>query len=949
MSLLRYAASGVVRNRRRTFSSILGVLLAITFIAGTFIAIDSSTRATLDATLNAAGGDYTYSAYPPSSASPSSSQGNGSDLRVAFAAVSGVEDVSVYQQVTSFMGPTYVANAADPANLSTPMGRMEGIDPYHLPYQFRQATISGSILLPNGSAAVDTQTASMIHAKVGDPILLEYQEWNGSGPTTIPINHTLTFTLGATVDLTSSSSPYYPGPIYGPYPGYYGSVFAVNLRDLPGILTSLNLTRYNSVVLQGEIWIDRNRFVDPYDLTSTTFQLTRLDRSLSEALVAAGYNGNVNDNLSYALQSFSNLILVERIEFLLLSFPVILLGLYLGAVGVDLGHAERRRELGVLKTRGASRRQVALLLVLESLLGGFLATVLGLIFGLGLSRLLIGVVTPFGASASYEVVTLTPETIILVTILSTIFMGIVSYRSARRTASLPIIETLRYYAPGETRVHYTPGWDIAMLAYAVLVYVVYWYMLSSPSNFFIFMIGAILVASLPLAPILLIIGSVRLMTRSTGKVYEKMSRVLRPFAKNLEHVISRNLSRNPRRSSNIAIIIALGLAFGVFITCTFASQQAILTESVRASLGADLAADVPFAADPSLLSGLGSNLSAIPGVAGVTHVQPVSAQISLIGSSVYPSVVALDPSSYFSVTNPASFFFENPSSAAAAQTVLATPGEVLITGNLARDGALQVGDPLLLTVNTYANGTQGSVSQQVTIGGIVRFLPGTSSGGFYGAVPAPDAVYGSTVTLGKLIDASASSGIYYSSGNRYLISLQPGADWKTVKAEVLSLGFPVVTSYQEQLNQLSANPSTGSLLGFMEMEIAFIVVILTAGLGLIVYAASLERTVEFAGITARGSSSWQTAALLVGEAFVIMAIGVLTGVGVGLLTGYLSTSVTTPVYGGGELIIPTLFVFPADAWLLVLVAPAAMLGTAVLVSWRIARMNVARVLKMRGG
>ncbi len=58
MGLLRFALSDVIRSRRRTFSSVLGVLLAVTFIAGTFIAIDSSTRATLDALLVGVPGDF---------------------------------------------------------------------------------------------------------------------------------------------------------------------------------------------------------------------------------------------------------------------------------------------------------------------------------------------------------------------------------------------------------------------------------------------------------------------------------------------------------------------------------------------------------------------------------------------------------------------------------------------------------------------------------------------------------------------------------------------------------------------------------------------------------------------------------------------------------------------------------------------------------------------------
>ncbi len=944
MSLLRYAGSGILRNRRRTFSSILGVLLAVTFVAGTFIAIDSSTRATLDASLQSIQGDFSYYAYPLSTGPQyTPGQSNGTDLRDAMAAVPGVEDASVYRQVNSYSGGLLLSNPTDPVNTTAYIGSMLAVDPYHLPYQLRQATVSGSTLLPNGTLLLDTQTANQIRAKLGDSLNLTYQQWNGTGVTNI----SMLFTLGGIATLSSTYG--YGGPVYGPYPPYYGSLVAFNLRDLDWVVNRLNLTNAYSSQIQGEVWIDRARFVDPYDLSATTFRLTRLDRQLTQAMIAAGYTGSVNDNISPAIQTFSSLILFQRIEYLLLSFPVILLGLYLGAVGVDLGHAERRRELGVLKTRGASRRQVALLLILESLLGGFVATVLGLLFGVALSRVLIGVVTPFGASAAYGVVTLTPDTIIIVAILSTLFMGIVSYRSARRTASLPIIETLRYYAPGETRIQYSPTLDILMIGYSVFVYILYFYITSNASNFFIFMIGSLFLITLPVTPILLIVGSVRLMTRSTGRVYEWTTRLIRPFAKNLEYVVSRNLSRNPRRSSNIAIIIALGLAFGVFIMSSLGSQQAVQQASLRASIGADMSVSIPFTSNGSADLGFPSNLSKVSGVAAIAHVLPLNVLVSpgvMYGSA---SVFSLDPTTYFSVAQPAPYFFEDPASEAGAQAVLATPGQVLITGQFARDAALQVGDSLYLSATTYPNGTPQTVSLTATIGGIVRFLPGTYNGFFYGSATAPDEVYGSNQTFAKLIAATEGAGFYYSSSDRFLVSLQPGADWKTVKADVLALGSADVLVYQEQLDQINNNAFTGSFLGFIRMEIAFIVVILTAGLGLIIYAASLERTVEFAGITARGSSGWQTAGLLVGEAFVIMLLGVLMGLVVGLITGYLSVSITTPSFTGAEPIVPNLFVFPLEALLLVILAPAAMLGTTILVAWRIAKMNVARVLKMRGG
>jgi ABC-type lipoprotein release transport system permease subunit len=353
---------------------------------------------------------------------------------------------------------------------------------------------------------------------------------------------------------------------------------------------------------------------------------------------------------------------------------------------------------------------------------------------------------------------------------------------------------------------------------------------------------------------------------------------------------------------------------------------------------ANASADAVFAA----------NLSKVSGIAGVTHVLPVSAMVSPSAANT-PNVYAIDPSSYFAVAQPASFYFEDPGNEAATQQVLATDGQVLVTGQFAKDAAIQIGDSLILSTTTYPNGTPVSDSVTVQVGGIVRFLPGTFNGYFFGFGAAPDEVYGSYATLGKLIAAQEASGLGYTGSDRFLAALQPEADWKTVKADIFALGSTKVEIYQEDLILITSNPLFSSFLGFARMEIAFIVVILTAGLALIIYAASLERTVEFAGITARGSSGWQTASLLVGEAFSITLIGVAVGLSVGLLAGYLSVSLTYGGISGMESMIPNLFVFPPDGLLFLVLAPAAMLGTTIVVAWRIARMNVARVLKMRSG
>src|SRR2546427_2297838 len=126
---------------------------------------------------------------------------------------------------------------------------------------------------------------------------------------------------------------------------------------------------------------------------------------------------------------------------------------------------------------------------------------------------------------------------------------------------------------------------------------------------------------------------------------------------------------------------------------------------------------------------------------------------------------------------------------------------------------------------------------------------------------------------------------------------------------------------------------------------AFMLVILTAGLGVILYAATLERDVELAAIRARGASGWQTAGLLIGEATSIMLIGLIVGTGIGILAAYLSTTFIAAGPGaGGEALVPVLFVLPPGARLLLGFAPAAVLLTSFAVTIRVARLDIAPVL-----
>src|SRR3989475_12761964 len=81
-----------------------------------------------------------------------------------------------------------------------------------------------------------------------------------------------------------------------------------------------------------------------------------------------------------------------------------------------------------------------------------------------------------------------------------------------------------------------------------------------------------------------------------------------------------------------------------------------------------------------------------------------------------------------------------------------------------------------------------------------------------------------------------------------------------------------------------------------------------------------------------------------------MLIGLVVGTGIGLLAAYLSTSLVSAGPGtAGESLVPVLFIFPLEALLLLVLAPVAMLLTSFAVTIRMARMDISRGRRLRGG
>lgn len=896
---------------------VVGVALAVSFLAGTSLAIDSSMSVALESYLSRLDRDFTVFAQTAEAY----------ELAAGLAAVRGIASVSPYR-VIGFGSDVTVG---PPSNMSVSIA---AADPDRLPRFLEAWHRSGRMDFARGSAVLSGDVASTLRLGVQDTLALRAATFNATSRVTETrfVNLTVDGLVVAPVDWIP---PLYGAPLT--------SFVLIHLDDADWL--ELGLTGRVAAFAIVDLLIDRGAFLNAYDILGTRRDLARLARELAE--VAIAYDGTVADHVSSILGYIESFGGVARELFMGLSLPIIVLGLYVGAIGVDLAHAERRRHLAILKTRGATGVQVLRLLIVESLIVGSLAAGLGLLVGIGISRLLVGSVSGFFGFASGPAgFAVTPTTVFLTLLFGILFTFLVSYRSAKRTAAVPIVEALRFYAPGETKIQYRPTADLAFLAVGLGSFLMF-LAARAGANALSFFAGPFAFALLPVSPFLIAIGLIRLATRASPRAYEWVSRATAPLTRGLRPLVARNLGRNPRRASSIAVILALGLAFGILSLSLYDGSVSWEDRKVRADIGADLSVTPPLGN-----SSFADAVSSVPGVSGVAAVEQVPAERpspcgSGLGIPPCVEVFALG-ANYFWVTNPDPWYFVD-GIGDGPREVLSRVGSVLVTSRYLRDSGHEVGDSVRLNYMALNETTQIEESRtlSVTIGGVVRGLPGVTP---RDRLPWEQQwqIYGSFETLQEILlegprDPQGTA--------RLLVDLADGADWRAATRAILDRGALEVRAYEGERGLANTSPVGRSFLGFLRLQSFFLIGVLVAGLVLVIVAASLERLVEFAGIIARGASGWQTASILLGEAMSILLIGTSVGVAAGLLVAYVAATVV-PAGPGGEAyepLAPFPFTVPLDVTLFVAGAAGALCVASLVVAWRIARMDVARVLKLRAG
>jgi ABC-type antimicrobial peptide transport system permease subunit len=970
LSFTRYAIASVLRSRRRSLFAIVGIVLSLSLVSGSWIAVDSSGIGVLRAALGQYRVDFVASAtngYVPFEEITESSTGKAVDL------MKSVEDVTSAAPFATIYGWQY-ANASSKEVYSDDYMYNSG----SLAFLSRNSTplldayaVDGE-LPDNGTVAIPNAVAQQLNISLGDPLTLSFIIYGGGyyDPITSTYiqNNTyinLSFPVSQIWTQDPDAQPY---SYYFDYMGIandgdnviFGGLqnpAVMNLVDLPQIMNAPNMSSYASPYLSYDIWIDRDSVISLGDLAGSVDRLQFIERQLNKKGFSEGFVVQENVLLNPIMQVAPNLEMLKLL-FLALSSPVMGLGVYLSIVGVDLGVTERRREFGILKSRGASNRQVRTSLLIEAVILGAFAGVLGLLIGFGVSRpLLDSASTLFVDSDSESFGTdfmISPWTVVLSIMLGTGLMLLSSYRPYKRASRAEVSESLHLYAASATQVQYKLRWDIVFLILSALSVFSVWIGIDALSNMETsWMVQLIVIALVvvgivlfPLMPLFLTLGVIRPLTRGTKKLYSKFTLIVRPWTKDLHYLVDRNIVRNPRRASNLCVIISLALAFGIFISVTMESNLAFEEDRIRAEIGSDVKVEGrrysnygPVDTDPSGLDSIWS----IEGVDSVALSTEFYTYVTVYSYAYLNAGISLiDPDDYAETVRPGGFYFTDGGSEMLDE--LKTNGTALLENYWHEEYDVLVGDVLNVRIQwSYYDGynyTSFEDNVPVLVAGFVKPLPGISS-------------YSNMVYMDRaswsFFDEENLTRMYASTNA--LIDVGKGVDQDAIGDEAVEIfedaGFGA--SYRTkagELEQLNEDPFYGALSDFLYLEYLFSGTIMTVGVGLLIFVAVADREKELASIMARGSTGGQIRKILMGESITLMALGLVVGISVGLLSSYLfNTLLTTGMYGEVE----RRMVFSWVSGIVVVASVAALLIASLIATSRAGRIKLAEVLRIRGG
>jgi putative ABC transport system permease protein len=718
-----------------------------------------------------------------------------------------------------------------------------------------------------GAVVLDQQMAATLQAHIGDRVTLKPP--GRGGPQTYPVS-------GVAL-VTAPDQLFQPlNPQLGPAPAQppanvailpldtFASTLAPRLPTISAANPGANTQPGAQTGVQWQVQAQ----LDPVALSggspSTALTLATQTRNRIERSLP----GRVQfvDNLSDSLNTAAGDALYAQTLYIMLAVPGALIALGLAYLAA-LGTVERdRRDLALLRARGARRADLLALAGTESLLLGLLAGLLGTAAAFGaVSALVAG-----GAHATLGRVLATGAICVL--------LATAGASAARIGASLSSLGTSVAAGRRSTRREGKPLWqrlqlDLLCLAVSGLIY---WLTVSTG---FSAVVNPDSNPTLSLsvymffAPALLWIGATLLLVRLRGRALSWIAaRAVRGRATTRGAFLLVSAGRRGAAINRGLVVVGLLLAFGVNLGIFSATYNQQAKVDAQLTLGADVTATA--APGVTTQRNLTKQIAAVPGVAATTGVEHSYAYLGPDLQDTY----GIDPSSFAKATSLRDSYFIGSTAQQVLSRLRSTPDGILVSKETITDFSLKNGDLLRLLVLDQRTGRFRVVPFHVA--GIVQEFPSAPKDSFM------------VSNLGYLESVTHAGGpnVVFAKANG-----EPPAVAHRVAAATSAAGTKV-DNITDQSARTSSSITTVDLTGISHIEQAFAIVLAAGAMALFVALGISERLQEFATMAAIGAPLSRISAFLWSEAAIVLAVGLALAVGLGWLLSEMLVAILQHVF-----------------------------------------------------
>ena len=862
--MLGYAVKRVLRGYRLFVALTIGVLIATTFFSSMVISADVLSKEAVTQEL----ADVDYDARVQAN-NVTWSAAEFADVEQT---LEGLPEVLNADRYTKF---SYAHNAS-PRQTFNVVGLQPNSTAWHT-----LSNVNGTTVLAANETYVVAGSTNASYLLLGQELHANIRVFTANPPytTTFKIN----LTVAGFVDIPSRTARLLSPPRYLDF-GFI-QIELGNWRDYNLLIVDWDLTiapvidwyssqeNVSSLAVESGFYcqLDRNSLVNPYDIGGSSTAVSNAIAKIEDR--TAAFNTQVTNLLGSTLSMLSLRATGLVVSFVALAAPVIFMAWYSSTMLSDVSYNLRRREFGLLQTKGFGPKSIKRMLMLEGAIVGLIGGVAGLVIGTVLAYIIVGV-----AIQSLPVVLAANPFNSVVIVVFALIMAVWSVRGpADRAAKLDPLDSLKQYIYIEEQREYKrllPTIALVLGTYKIIAWALGINMgtllASALSTNFILLIVVALWTPVDaflnyVGPIFFLYGAAKILLRGSQKFQELVTTAGSRFFGAFGRLATRNVSRHPARNAALVFVVALIVSYGLYSIGSLFSQQDLLERNSLFNVGSDVSADFPS----------GENMSAaVESIGSIDGVSSVALEYELTMSSTRGGleVRGIDPDVW-----PETAFYETDwFSGSSFQDMLSnfTGEKIILSVTVARQLDLRLGNLVAL------KGPGQSTNYRLEIIGFVGYrsplesILGSLSFAFGGSYP-------SYVPIDFLND----SGFIDMSVGRVLMKTLPGTNGTVVEQEISAI-LPQVTStnsftsrmMEAQTNRFDVGGTRSRWVG-----VAFAVVLAIVGTGLVVSLTLKEKEYETTLLGVRGLTRGQILKALIAEVMVMVLFALLLGVGTGFI------------------------------------------------------------------